>query len=513
MAVSTETPGSPLDRAFRAGAIVLGVLAALSVEIDEARAAGYEVGENTTLSLARGGTGVVSKRDPSALYFNPALLHRADGLQLLTDVNAIDFNLAYQRDDLVYRKNRKTHRRSFDGVENSASIFPIPAAAVSYDFGVDNLGVALGVFGPHSYGERCFGEWNNGNCSPVDDGAARHMLVHSDLIEVYASAGAGYRFELRDGELSIGGTAILAHQNANFTLIVNSSFSPKSPWEEKPENESTFSAENLTDWRYLGIFGVAYSSGGFQIGASYRPPVRWESTGTASVDFPESLDDIGAGLTDDELIFRAGQAGSLRLGWRWKEGQHPGFPRRPRYDIEFNGVWEDWSNVETFEMDPKGGLNATELPDAAQSSLPDLQPISQTKNWDDTFSLRVGGSWGALSWLTLHGGGFLESGAQPTAYTSVDFPSWGRYAGSLGASFHPFDWLDLKLAFMHVASSERDVSSGHVYQQIPTSACRGPEYDSDSCESPGEPPGNPQNEGTWSANYNIGSIGATFHFY
>lgn len=485
----------------------LALVASLLVAPSLGHAAGFEIGEHTPLSTARGGVGVASKHDPSALYFNPSLLPTARGTQVHLGAELIDANLSFERDDLVIRRGDTTQRTEFDEtVRNQTAVTPVPSAAVSHDFGLDDFGAGVGVFAPHAVAERCYGTLEDGDCQPDRDGAGRHMLVHSYLIEFYVMAGAGYEFDLRHGSLRLGASAGWAHQNADFELVVNSDVAPNPPWEEDPETESVFAANNLTGSNIMGVIGATYEHDNVRVAASYRPPMRWKSTGTAEVDFP---DDIDAELTDDEITFETWQAGSLRLGWQYREGEHPGRPARPEFDLEVNGVWEDWSRVENFRLTPAGDIRLGSNEDAPTVGL---RPFIQRKNWRDTFSLRVGGSWGALSWLTLHAGSFLETAAQEKAYTNLAFPSWERYSGSLGASFHAADWLDLHLAFMHVTSPERNVENGEVYNQIPTSSCEGPDFDDDACAAPGRPPGNPQNEGTWRAHYNIGSVGATLRF-
>lgn len=481
---------------------------AFTAGLPTAHSAGVEVGESTTLSTARGGTGVASKTDPSAIYFNPAMLGATDGFQILTDIDAIDFNLKYDRDDLVYERGGEQQRRSYRTVQNVSDPFFVPSIALSWDAGIENLGLAIGLFAPHSYGERCFGYREGGDCKRLPWGAARHMLVHSNLIEVYAMAGIGYQVELPNGTLGLGASGMFAYQDNEFTLVINSERAPNPPWEEDPRQEAVFTGRDLTDWNLNAILGVFYQQDGLRLAASYRPPMKWDAQGRAEVDFPRQLDDFDVRLSDDRVRLETWQAGSLRLGWAYEHGTHPGHSDRPLYDLEVNGVWEDWSRVEEFVMTPSGDI----VSDRVESLRTELRPISQPKNWRDTFSLRAGGSWGALSWLTLHGGGFLETAAQANAYTNVDFPSWERYAGSLGASFHPNDWLDLKIALAHITSPSRDVENGEVYNQVPTSQCQGPEFDSSACAKPGQPPGNPQNEGSWSVNYNIASVGATFHF-
>src|SRR5690554_777689 len=77
--------------------------------------AGFEIPENTTRSVARGGTGAVTKADPSALYFNPALLPRANGTQILLDLNLLTHDVTFSRNDLVLENTT----REFEPTSNT----------------------------------------------------------------------------------------------------------------------------------------------------------------------------------------------------------------------------------------------------------------------------------------------------------------------------------------------------------------------------------------------------------
>jgi long-chain fatty acid transport protein len=472
--------------------------------------AGFEIPENSTLSVARGGTGVVMKRDPSALYFNPALLPRTQGVEVLGDSNLVALDLDFQRDDLVYFQNDRRRSKSFAPVSNEAGPYPVPALALSWDFGLEDFAAGLGIFAPPAYGRRCYGRMQNGDCKVDRDGGARHMLIESSLLQAYGTLGAGYRFDFERGQLSVGASAMLAYQRNRFKLAINAEVpSPTRPWQENPDEEAIFEARELSSFNATGVLGVAYELDGFRLAASYRPPIAWESEGTATIDFPDDLEELQLGLSDDRVTLKTRQAGSLRFGWGYEHGQHPGRPDRPLFDVEVNGIWENWSAVERFEIVPAGDITSEALGD---EGIQDLRPIQQRKNYRDTFSLRLGGSWGALRWLTLHGGALLETAAQPEAYTNVDFVSWERYGASLGTSFHVSDWLDLKLAYMFMGSPSRDVENGEVYNPIPLSQCRGPDYQNDACQTPGTPPGNPQNEGQWSARFHVASAGVSMTF-
>lgn len=467
----------------------------------EAFAGGSELPENTALSVARGGTGVASKRDPSALYFNPALLPRAEGFQVLLDVNLVNLNADFQRNPL--QTDRADEPQQFSRASNDAGFFPAPFLALSYDFGIENFAAGIGVFGPSAYGERCFSRLQNGECEADFSSSARHMVLGSELLQIYFTAGAGYTFDLLGGELSIGAAAALAYQNLDFKLILDEVL-VDGTYDEAQGNQAPFTVSSLTDIKPTGFLGAAYDYEGFRVAASYRPPISWTSEGTFEIELPESISGFSE-LQGNELEFKNEQAGSLRAGIHYEFGSHPGVASHPLFDIEFNFVWEDWSRLDFFIIDP----DAQVLIGGVEQNL---NPVYQPKLWRDTYSFRLGSSYGPLEWLTVHLGASYETAAQDDSATNVDFFSWERLGVGGGASIHLWRHLDFTLAYAHTFMGTRSVEDGEVYPAVPFSGCTGPDFDSEACATPGTPPGNPQNEGEWSASFQILSIGTTFKF-
>ncbi|WP_158542343.1 OmpP1/FadL family transporter [Lujinxingia litoralis] len=491
------------------------VMACALAGSSSAMAAGFEVGENTARSLARGGTGAVNKADASALYFNPALLPRARGHQILFNTNATRLNLGFERDDLILRGRNETRRVSFDRVENQGGFFPAPFVTASFDVGPENFALALGAFGPSAYGTPCYGTREDGECNVDPESPARGMLVGENLFLAYFSLGAGYEFDLgEDRSLAIGLTAIAAYQDTSFSIAVESDPNVAPPWQEDPRAEAYFQAEELRAWRPSGILGIAYQDGPMRLAASYRPPIHWETKGKASVALPDFLTSTGAYLTDEAMTFSTWQAGSLRLGWGVELGEHPADPAMPRFDLEVNAVWENWSLVDYFKIEMEGDIELADVPPDEEGNPPviPIYPIYQVKNYQDAYSLRLGGSYGVNRFLSAHGGAMMETPAQRNAHTTVDFVSWERYGLSAGATVHLPANLELELGYMHIFSPSRRVSQGAIYNPIPMSQCAGPDFDHSSCEEPGTPPGNPQNEGTWNASFQILSAGLTWRY-
>jgi long-subunit fatty acid transport protein len=478
---------------------------ALMTPATPARAGGFELGENTTKSVARGGTGVALRKDAAAVYFNPALLTGARGLQLLINTNLVQQDVTFQRDPLVTTRGSQTLREEFDPSTNSGGPFPAPFLAVSWDAGVDNLGLGLGVFGPSAYSGLCYGEQSDGGCAPDQSSGARNMLSGSSLLQIYFLASGAWRFDLGpDHHLSVGVSAGAAYQQNALSVYSDSKTPPSAPYQEREEDSALLEISELTDIKPAAILGLSYAYQGLHLGVSYRPPISWEGEGRAEITPPPAFAEI-ASLTDDGVRVALDQAGSLRAGIGWAGGTHPGFADRPRVEVEGNVVWEDWSRTQNFVVDFDGAL------DLGFGDPLALNTVYQTKNWKDTYSLRAGASFAALPWLTAHAGGFMETATQEVADTHADFIAWERYAGSLGATFHIGETFDLDLGGTFIASPDRRVTSGNVYQAVPLSQCQGPDYDQSSCERPGQPPGNPQNQGEWSSSAWIASAGLTVY--
>lgn len=461
-------------------------------------AAGFEVGENTALANARGGTGLVSRTDAAATTLSPGRLAFVNGAQIVLSANLVDLNVTFERDPLALPDGSM---REFDPVSNVAPPFPVPYLAATWDLGLENLTVGISASGPHAYGRRCMTELVDGECIIDFENAARHMVVSTELFQVYALASVGYAFEFDAGKLGFGLSGGPAYQDTNVTLVVDQvSTSVGPPFTENPNAQGVFGAKDLRQWKPVFIGGVAWEGAdGMRLGAAYRPPIIWNAVGRLDLELPEAIRDF-VEVTDDGLTLRAPQAGSLKAGWGYARGEHPGRPDLPAFDVEANVVWENWSVVDAFETAPQGSLLLADVQEQ------ELAPVVQPKDYRDTFALRIGSSWGAAKFASLHAGAFIETAAQRKAVTNADFVSWERYSGSLGATYHLGEFLDVTVSYAYVHSPPRKVTDGAVYSQVPLSRCTYPDYDQEACAVPGTPPGNPQNEGQWRSNFQIAGL-------
>lgn len=453
---------------------------------------GFTVPENTVESLSKGGTGAAIPDGPAALYFNPALLVASPDHQLTATANIIDSDISFEPDS---PEDEMGSRAS-----NKAGPFPVPFLAYSTDLGTERLGFGVGLFGPHAVGAKCFGAEGEDGCEPDRSSPARHMLVESNIIEAFGAAGLGGKLPTDFGTFSAGLTGMVGYQRSTFSTYIDTD-TPLTP-----DQIALFEAKNLTDWTITGMLGLAYAYEGIHLGASYRPPINWESEGKTQITFPEELDDLGPNLTDDSIVFKTKEAGILRVGAGYAVGNPvEARPNLSTLDLEMNFVWEDWSRVNHFEFEPQGELAFTEI-EGSQSNFP-LNDTFQSKGYEDTYSLRFGTGYTPTDWLHTSAGAFLETAAQPEAYTSADFASWRRLGAGLGVTWIATEWLDVQLGYAHVFQPSRDVNNGKVYAQAPVNPCRGPNYQNDACEDPGTPPTDVQNEGDWTSSFDMLGIG------
>ncbi len=466
-------------------------------------AGGFEAGEQTSIANGRGGTGVVSKTDASAAYFNPSMLAESEGFNLTLDVNFLNQNLTFQRDPLV----TKLGRTEFDEIKNEKSFFPIPFIAASYDFDTDFFAMGFSLFGPHSYGKSCLTEVVDGECITEKDNAARHMLIGNDLLIVFAMLDAAVAFEAPGGTFLIGAGGGIAYQDIKeLDLIVDQVSPPRGePYTENPNFQGRFAIRNATDLVPAYNFGISYiSDSGFRIGFSGRPALNWNPRGEFKIQLPDGIKDLVT-VSDSEIEIELTQAGSYRLGLGWFGGTHPYDNRKHLYDFEVNFVYEDWGKVDTFKATPNAELVFLETPLS-------LNPVFQNKSYRDTYSMRLGGSYAVSNFFTILGGGFIETAAQTSAFTNADFVSWERYSGSLGLTYDITDFLNFTVSYTHIFSPDRKVSNGKIFQQVPLSECVGPDYSAPQCTTPGTPPGTSQNEGEWTTSSQVISAGIQVHF-
>jgi len=473
---------TPRRHASRLSAIaavgLLAVLASLATETRPAHATGFVIPDNGTKSVGRGGAYMLGATGPEVIYYNPALLTRLKGFQLTLDLNIMDLDASFARsgEDPTTGEPFPLIENEFDGIP-CCGVFPAPMLFVSHDFGLDNFGFGFAVYGPSAVGARQFpldGAMEGDRRSP-----SRYMLIEAEILEIYYTLAAAWQVQ----GFRVGISAQLAQLLPTFKLAIHAD-NLTQPEAENPDFQAITTLET-SGFSPTGIIGIAYDvNTSLSFGLTFQKGVDFETEGTINLEFPASLDFANPKLTNDKTKFSVSDADVLRLGARYAHIDGD----RELFDVELVATWERWSRNKEFLIEPEGSVSVfgTDVP---------LDPIHQAKNWQDAYSVRLGGDVPIVDWLTLRTGGFYETSAIPSERTHLDFFSFDRFGTGLGATFHVWQ-LDIDAGYIHIFEAERTVTDGAVLAEAPINTNPRPVV----------------NNGTYKASYDTYSVGVTYRF-
>jgi len=329
-------------------------------------------------------------------------------------------------------------------VSNAAPPFLAPAAVVSFGFGavgpLAGLTFAAGVAGPSAIGKLAY---------PAA-GAQRYALISSDTQIVYGSAAVAAAF---NRWLAAGVTFQLVKGTARFTQAVWSGDAAGT----NPAEDTLAHVDVTSGFIPTAIVGVtARPTERVAVGASYRRGFTFDASGSLTTDLPAPARAIGAHQIGTDTGFSVPFPDVVRAGVLVRP--------RPRWLVEADVVYERWSALRSLALLPRGIVIAS---DNLGTSKP-LPDIVFQKNFDDAFSLRLGGERELVPGRLIARAGVLhETSAVPLASTSVDFPNWDRDVVAVGASFAvPRTPVILDLAYAHHFLPSRTVSASAIKQIV-----------------------------------------------
>lgn len=470
--------------------------------IPNAFAGGFEYVDQGVQGVGRGGAFTAKADDLSAMHYNPAGLANIKGLNVYYSHNFVNLQLDYTRANAVTYEVNPIHPSdpsqdtvreiAFSRSASNEQGWFLPGAmfAASYDFGLDLFTFGFGIFGPPSAGAMDFPLQEE---SSTEDGVnpAKYMLVNRDVVMLFYTLSMAFR--LPNGRFAVG-VDLQVHSMPwlRFDMMVDGTETGKvypvnSSWDIKSRMDVTDS------YNFTGIVGLWARPWDFlEIGLSSRPaPIQIEGKGKLNIDlWGDAFDSYTGdqwGMSDDGSTFGTHSTDAtvsftlppwIRTGVRYIYGD----PDDEIFDIELDFVYEFWSVFDEIKVDMQSTMNLGE----PLNKKVNLGPINIRKDFEDSWSLRLGGDWQALDdLLWLRAGGFYEKGASPNEMTAVDFDALDRWGLSLGASVQVYEGIKLHVAYMHTEQLERDVSldEAAVYQQRPGSLCQAPYTDESVCNA------------------------------
>lgn len=490
-------------------ATVVGSVLGALFAAPSAHAAAYYIGEIGTRSVARGGANVVRPDDPSAAWLNPAAITLSSGVQLNIDLNLVFLTSSFVRDcggvpngcapgapvSRTYAgKDGSAHTFTVDEkraepgassgeprpaqpdqlgelgtpsrfggappVTNRAGPQAIPRVMLTMNtdsFGLDGIALAAYVYAP-SNGDYAFGE----------DSATRYTLIDRDLLEVYYGLAAGYRY----GDwIAVGAGLQLVTAGINQSQrLSGDQFGDEDPGYDiqvRVEGAQHFiPTGNFGVWtnpgKLLGIGDLEFA-GSMQLARSVKTEgnLSIESIGPRlQAEFIDpglvTFDATGATASAEFTM-----APFYRAGVRYGLDDVTGDGKKTvGFDVEAAFVYEQWSVYDHVFIATRGVK--VDLKPTDEVPGEELAPTVQPKDWQDAWSVRLGGTvalWDSM--LELHGGGFYETSAIPTTTHSVELADGDKVG--VGAGISGKLWgVRLDVGYGHVFIFDRVVGEESI---------------------------------------------------
>ncbi len=468
----------------------LGITLALVLALaPPAHAGGFEIPDNGTASTARGGAFTVKANDPTAIAHNPGGLSRLDGTNILLNETLTWRHVTFTRAPTSMPETLNYGSDPLAPVENQKPMFPLGLMfAATSDFGLDDWTFGVGVYGPSA----------SGAAEYPRDGGQRYMLTGLESTMLYFSAAIAYGHEDCFG---VGLTLqyVMAPEVKMRMVVDGSPFGALNPYYSGNDVEAILVLSDMASfsallggwWRPIPELEVALS------GRVVPIYLNTEGTfGLQNVPGQTVFTDDRLHVTDSKAQLDLVLPPTARLGVRYRfldDGAE-------LFDLELDVVYEAWSMLERYHVKVDGIINLF-----AGAEAPD---VIIEKRWQDTVSVRLGGTWNILGDnLGVSMGGFWESGAVPANYEHLDFLSFDRFGLGLGVN-GKIGPIILTAAYQHVFQEDRTVTEEHskVYQVRALDPC--PE----ACDGGKGWSGVPANAGTFESSYDMLSLGIQASF-
>ena len=529
-------------------------VALVSLVPESASAGGFEFAAAGTRQLGRAGAWAARADDPMALAYNPAMLADLPDSQVLLNVHLAFWDACVQRtgtygDGFAGTGESNIFDRTdsadawladpFHRVCNSGYPQPIPWVLGSVRL-TPELGLGFGIIAPSGIGNSRWGNHGAGRDGTIDTSTGlypspvRYGLAEADILLFHPSVGVGWRPAdwIRIGFTAQWGVAIVKFVNFTNTGVMSAVGDPFGDIRTEL---------NVTDWFVpAGILSVHLQPHpNFDIMVSGRMSDAiggaTEASGTLDLTTSYFSNDPAWESTPNRIenvTLRAGQPWQFQLALRYADRIRPrpwerGFEAAVRnvvddpmysenFDIELDIVYELNSQVGDFVVGMPAGSSVV----AGGSNVPVPAPLPIPHGWGDVLGIRLGGDWNIVPGAVAARAGFhTEIPINQSRYQIQDFISGYRFGLHLGATFR-IERFDISIAYAHIFQLDTVVSDGNFRGISSTSSegmCPGAgPYDagnpvtSSGCYPQGY--GAVVNNGTYTAEYNVLSVGATYHF-
>ncbi len=390
---------------------------------------------------------------PTAIYYNPAALALGTGTRIFAEGVFVYRNVEYTRPveaiDDVGNGTPTEAVTANSGKATLSNTLVSPFLGVATDFGVENLGVGLAFFTPFG-GQADWDqndEYRDSEAFPgAVDGVQRFSTMQGLLREVYISGAAAYR--LPGPRLSFGASFSVVSQSVNTIRARNASGTDDIVGPAGLlEGRSHIDVKSTTIAAGLGLLWEA--SDNFSVGLSYQSQPGFGETSqsgdlntkfgnnpasTSAIDFVQELPDI------------------TRFGLRYQP--------KDNLELRFAADYTRWSVFRyqcikdatnpTSNCDFDDNGRATDKENGTVVNIP--------RYWNDTFGLRIGGSYWLDEDKELTAGLTYDSSAVPDRSIDPSLLDQDKIVGSIGGRMKINDNMIVNLSYTHVYYVELNVA-------------------------------------------------------
>ncbi len=463
-------------------------LSTLFLPARSAFAGGFEVPDNGTEALGRGGAFVAKADDGTAIEYNIAGFARQRGTRLTIDANLIFHDTAFTRSGF-YPGDPSDSRTPYAGqpyptVHDQSNLFPAPMGVVSTDLGglLKRWTLAFGVYGPSAIGTHNYGVGNpapgqtddppatvtlpNGMTAP---NPARYDISKTNLLIAFPTLAVGFHawkwldvgfawqiyyanFDLANANITpVGKTLCPTPDYAGcdsygHVTATGNSFSSSSGTFNVPGGHAYSPGLGSFGW----VFSLlAHPTDWLDIGWTLRPQINVNAEGNIH---PIPAPALTSKIPDSPVVFSSILPLYTRLGGRVVKRYPDGTERA---DLEVDLTYENWSaevadhlHAENFAL----GINSQLDADIVH-------------NYRDTFGVRVGGAYNHRlnDWTRLIGraGFYFDSSAATSSTTRLDFDTLAKWGFTLGAGIKWKAFM-INIAYAFVYSRPRTVGDSTI---------------------------------------------------
>ncbi len=383
---------------------------------------GFAIYTHGASIVGQGGAVTASADDPTAIFYNPALINKLDGTQVEIGTT------------LIFPKRKFKSDFSGNTQETKDDVFYPSTFYITHKFN-DRISAGLGVFNPFGLGTRWDDDWEGRYITTSAEMQTFNInpVVSYQVTPTVAFA-AGLDFLLVDATLE---------NKINFPFL---GFSRDGG--QKFEGDGNGVGYNL------GILVEPHKD--ISVGASYRSSIKVDIDGKVTHDLPDPSLAVTFPNTNGSTVIKLPPQAHMGVYYK---GFDP-------FTFEIGFRWEGWSTYDELKID-------LDQPVAGSTTS-----VSK-KNWKDTYAMQIGAKYQLNESVALLAGYFYGGNPVPDETFEPSIPDADTSYYSIGTSVkHKNLKVDISYGYQKLQSRTKDNSITDPISGLPAFSANG-EYNTD----------------------------------